>query len=149
MKPRVFLRGSATAPQRRAISQAALAALADQQVSSGQLAIAISGRQRMQDLNREFANVDHPTDVLSFPDGSADPQTGRTYLGDVVICLPIAREQAAAASHSVETELALLTIHGVLHLLGHDHAQPANRQRMWQAQSRILGELGIVDRSIA
>jgi probable rRNA maturation factor len=91
---------------------------------------------------------DAPTDVLSFPFGDlpsaarireAASQPGQpTYLGDIAISFPRAKEQAAAAGHSVEAELRLLVVHGVLHLLGHDHAGPADRARMWQAQEEIL-----------
>lgn len=149
MKPKVSLRGAASAQQRRMIAQAAQAALADQTIAKGELAIALVDRDRMQQLNRAFAGTDRPTDVLSFPDGSIDPQTGQLYLGDVVICLPIAMEQAAEAGHSPDSELAVLVVHGVLHLLGHDHQLPADKQRMWEAQRRILAELGVVDRTVA
>jgi len=147
MKPRVFLRGDGLpAEQRRLVSLSARAALADQGVSRGQLAIVLADRERMRDLNREYAGQDSPTDVLSFADGSLDPQSGEPYLGDVVICLPVALEQAASAGNSPESELALMAVHGVLHLLGHDHGQPAERAKMWEAQQRVLSGLGLAAR---
>jgi probable rRNA maturation factor len=144
MKPRVFLRGDGLPPeQRRLVTHSARATLEDQGVSRGHLAIVLADRERMQDLNREYAGQDSPTDVLSFTDGSLDPQSGQPYLGDVVICGPVALEQAATAGHSPESELALLAVHGVLHLLGHDHGQAAERAKMWEAQQRILSGLGL------
>jgi len=147
MKLRVFLRGDGLpAEQRRLVALSARAALADQGVSRGQLAIVLADRERMRDLNREYAGQDSPTDVLSFADGSLDPQSGEPYLGDVVICLPVALEQAASAGNSPESELALMAVHGVLHLLGHDHGQPAERAKMWEAQQRVLSGLGLAAR---
>jgi len=153
MKPRVFLRGEELPlEQRRLVALSARAALDDQGVSRGHLAIVLADRERMRGLNREHAGQDSPTDVLSFADGSLDPQSGQPYLGDVVICLPVALEQAASAGHSQESELALLAVHGVLHLLGHDHGQAAARAKMWEAQQRILNGLGLAplpDRAVA
>ena len=153
MKPRVFLRGDGLPPeQRRLVALSARAALDDQGVSRGHLAIVLADRERMRDLNREYAGQDSPTDVLSFADGSLDPHSGQIYLGDVVICLPVALEQAVSAGHSPESELALLAVHGVLHLLGHDHGQAAERAKMWEAQQRILSGLGLAtlpDRAMA
>ena len=147
MMPRVFLRGDGLpAEQRRLVALSARAALDDQGVSRGQLAIVLADRERMRDLNREYAGQDSPTDVLSFADGSLDPQSGEPYLGDVVICLPVALEQAASAGNSPESELALMAVHGVLHLLGHDHGQPAERAKMWEAQQRVLSGLGLAAR---
>jgi len=153
MRPRVFLRGDGLPPkQRRLVTLSARAALEDQGVSRGQLAIVLADRERMRNLNREYAGQDSPTDVLSFADGSLDPQSGQPYLGDVVICLPVALEQAASAGHPAESELALLAVHGVLHLLGHDHGRAAEQEKMWEAQQRILGGLGLAsgpDRAMA
>lgn len=78
----------------------------------------VSDRQ-MRELNRRFARQDRPTDVLSFA-GQETPE-GR-HLGDLAISVPTARRQAAALDHSLERELRELLLHGVLHLLGHDHA---------------------------
>jgi probable rRNA maturation factor len=94
-------------------------------------------------MNRSYAGTDSSTDVLSFADGEADPDSGRVYFGDVVICVPMAAAQARRADHPLVDELSLLTIHGVLHLLGHDHSQRVERQRMWAAQAEILSQLGL------
>ncbi len=97
----------------------------------------------LQDLNREYLDHDAPTDVLSFPAGETDPDTGALYLGDIVISIPRAAVQASEAGHSLEDEAQLLVVHGVLHLLGHDHADPLDKARMWTAQADALERLGL------
>jgi probable rRNA maturation factor len=81
--------------------------------------------------------------VLSFPADEPDPETGHRYLGDVVISLVRAQEQARARGHGVEAEMQLLVVHGILHLLGHDHAEAGEKERMWMAQAGALERLGI------
>jgi probable rRNA maturation factor len=132
---------------------AARAALQHQGVPPpGELSIALSGDAYLRRLNRQFLGIDAPTDVLSFPAQEPDsamptpqPQTPHpahpAYLGDIAISYPRARAQAAQVGHSVQAELRLLVVHGVLHLLGHDHARPADKRRMWAAQAAILEEL--------
>ena len=107
------------------------------------LTVVLTGDAEIQSLNRDFLRKDAPTDVLSFAAGETDPETGRGYLGDVIISLPRAAEQAAAGGHAVEAEVQLLVIHGVLHLLGHDHAGADEKARMWAAQTEVLERLGI------
>jgi probable rRNA maturation factor len=115
---------------------AARAALIQQAVAPpAELTIVVAGDALLRKLNRQFLGIDAPTDVLSFP---AQSQTGEAYLGDIAISFPRARAQAAAAGHPVEAELRLLAVHGVLHLLGHDHARPGEKKRMWAAQDTIL-----------
>ncbi len=99
----------------------------------------------LQDLNRTYRGVDAPTDVLSFEMGIADPQSGHLHLGDIVISTERAAAQAAAAGHPVDAEILLLTVHGTLHLLGHDHAEAEEKARMWAAQRAILKTLGLGD----
>ncbi len=108
----------------------------------------LSRVERIQELNREYAGDDRATDVLSFPDGSPEPESGRRYYGDVVVAVPVAEQQARAAGHGLASEMALLVVHGVLHLLGHDHARAGDRARMEAAQREILGALGIASRSL-
>jgi probable rRNA maturation factor len=81
--------------------------------------------------------------VLSFPADETDPETGRRYLGDVIISLSRAVEQAAARGQAVEAEVQLLVIHAVLHLLGYDHAGAEEKTRMWAAQAEVLERLGL------
>jgi probable rRNA maturation factor len=111
--------------------------------ASSALTVVITGDEQLHRLNRQFLGVDAPTDVLSFPSDEADPDTGERYLGDVLISLPRAAAQADARGHAVRDELQLLVVHGVLHLLGHDHAGPDEKARMWQLQASVLEMLDI------
>jgi len=97
--------------------------------------------RRIRALNRRYRGEDFPTDVLAFPQGEGGGPPGHPgLLGDVVISVETAARQAARAGHSLEREAALLLIHGILHLLGHDHATAAERRRMWALQRRLLRE---------
>jgi probable rRNA maturation factor len=107
------------------------------------LSIVLTDDGRLQQLNRDYLGIDAPTDVLSFPASEMDPQTGARYIGDILISMPRAQSQAEAAGHPLESEVQLLAVHGVLHLLGHDHANPEQKVRMWKAQAEILESLGI------
>ena len=133
------------------LEQAAHAALKHQKESLDvNLSIVLTDNRRLRTLNRDYLGVDAPTDVLSFPasesDGSEiDPETGARYIGDILISVPYAAKGAAKAGHPVESELQLLVVHGVLHLLGHDHAEPKEKAKMWKAQAEILESLGLGD----
>ena len=111
--------------------------------SSTDLSIVITGDDQLQNLNREYLGIDKPTDVLSFPSGDPDPDSGLVNLGDIIISYPTAKAQADAASHDVIDELTLLVVHGLLHLLNYDHDTPENRSRMWGIQEEILRELDV------
>jgi probable rRNA maturation factor len=102
------------------------------------LTLLISDDAQLRQLNRQFLEIDEPTDVLSFPAGHLDPDTNTPYLGDIILSYPRAAEQATAAGHSLEQELRLLVVHGVLHLVGYDHAEPEDQAEMWKAQDQIL-----------
>ena len=112
-------------------------------LASADMTIVLTDDEQLHELNREYLGVDSPTDVLSFPAAESDPETGTTYLGDILISIPRATQQAQAAGHSVEDEVQLLVVHGTLHLLGHDHATAAEKARMWQAQAEVLSGLGL------
>ncbi len=106
-----------------------------------ELTIVITGNAQLRALNRAFREVDAPTDVLSF--ATTDQlQPDTVYLGDVIISYPKAKEQAKAGGHPVEAEVQLLVVHGVLHLLGHDHYTEAEKNVMWQAQAATLKKIG-------
>ncbi len=125
------------------LERAAQAALSFSGAADVDLTLVLTGDARIQALNRDYLHHDARTDVLSFPAGEADPETGRSYLGDVIISLPRAIAQAHERGHPVESEVQLLVVHGILHLLGHDHAEPAEKAAMWAAQTEILESLGI------
>ncbi|HEX8992954.1 MAG TPA: rRNA maturation RNase YbeY [Anaerolineales bacterium] len=126
------------------VRRAARAAL-ERESAEGELSVMLSDDAHVRDLNRDHLGIDAPTDVLSFPASETDPQSGRTYLGDIIISVPRAAEQAQAAGHSLADEVQLLVIHGVLHLLGYDHARPAEKSRMWAEQEAILESVGLGD----
>ena len=127
------------------IVERAAAATLEQQSASAEddLTVVLADDEQLQDLNREFRDIDAPTDVLSFPSSESDPETGRRYLGDILISVQRAEEQAAAGGHPLEAEIQMLVVHGVLHLLGHDHAEAEEKARMWAAQAEVLARLGL------
>lgn len=124
----------------RLLTKTARATLGHQNAPEpGVLTLRLTGDALLRKLNREFIGKDYATDVLSFP---ADEVTGmRRYFGDVVISIPRARMQAKAGGHPLTAELQLLIVHGILHLLGHDHATRREKAKMWKAQAEILTQL--------
>ncbi len=131
------------------LENAAQVALHHQSVAdNAALSIVITDDQHLHQLNKQFRHVDAPTDVLSFPAGHVDPENGTLYLGDILISFLRAESQASAADHSIMEELQLLVVHGILHLLGHDHAAVDEKETMWLAQAEILEHLGISDNLI-
>lgn len=110
-----------------------------------ELSIILVDTVAMEKLHIEWMDEPGPTDVLSFPmdelrPGTPGRPTSAGVLGDVVLCPEIARRQAADAGHSTGEELLLLTTHGVLHLLGFDHAEPEEQTEMFGLQRRLLAE---------
>jgi probable rRNA maturation factor len=139
--PRITVRTGNTYRQvnARRLREVALKTLASENV--------ITGDKEIHDLNRRYRGVDAPTDVLAFGEGVTDAHfvaaPGEpTCLGDVIISYPRAKAQAHSAGHSVAAELRLLVVHGVLHLVGYDHAEPDEKRKMWTAQNKVLRELG-------
>jgi len=124
------------------VERAALAALA-QLSTEGDLTIVLTNDVQLQELNRDYLGIDAPTDVLSFPASETDPETARRYLGDILISVPRAGEQASAAGHTLEAEVQLLSVHGTLHLLGYDHAEASEKAQMWKVQAEVLERLGL------
>ena len=126
------------------LERAARATLTHQNESSNaDLSIVLTDDARLHKLNRDYLGIDAPTDVLSFPASETDPETGSRYLGDILLSIPRAQEQATAAGHALDSEVQLLVVHGVLHLLGYDHAEAKEKRKMWKAQEEILVQLGL------
>ena len=111
----------------------------------GQVTVALVPDRRIQELNRSFRRVNTATDVLSFP--ADEPET----LGDVVIARGVARRQARGAGHDFPTELRVLALHGLLHLLGYDHEHDGGRMARLEARLRRKGGLreGLIERGTA
>lgn len=124
--------------------------------------VTITDNEGIRNINREFRELDVPTDVLSFPmmeyrepadfsgledentmAGNFNPETGELLLGDIVISLERAREQAEEYGHSLKREISFLVAHSMLHLFGYDHMEDAERLQMEEKQERILQSLGI------
>ena len=108
----------------------------------GSMTVAIVPDARVRALNREYRRTDAATDVLSFPSGE------RGFLGDVVIAGGVARRQAGEAGHSLQTELRVLALHGLLHLLGYDHERDDGRMARLERRLRRRGGLveGLIER---
>ena len=140
----VIARDPSTSPSLEELArQAAGKALAHEgQPATLDMTIVLSDDTELRALNLQFMGIDAPTDVLSFPADEVDPESGERYLGDIILSVQRAQEQSSQGNHPVEAEIQLLIVHGMLHLLGYDHADPAEKSRMWSAQAEILRELG-------
>lgn len=107
------------------------------------LSVVLVDEPAIEHLHVQWMDESGPTDVLSFPmdelrPGSQDEESPAGLLGDIVICPQVAARQARSAGHSAQEELLLLTAHGILHLLGYDHAEPAEEQEMFGLQRKLL-----------
>ena len=109
------------------------------------LTVVITDNDSVADLNRQYRDVDSPTDVLSFPadEPPVEIPDEPPYLGDLIIAYAYAADQAKAHHHPLNDSLALLVIHGTLHLLGYDHDTPENRAEMWAEQEAAVRAMGI------
>jgi probable rRNA maturation factor len=114
---------------------------------AAELSMVLLDTAAMADLHMRWMDLPGPTDVMSFPmdelepGGRPDaPEPGPSMLGDIVLCPDFAAKQAESAGHSLGQELALLTVHGVLHLLGYDHAEPDEEKEMFALQRELLEE---------
>jgi len=112
------------------------------------LSIVIGNDAFIHKFNLKYRQIDSTTDVLSFPAGEIDPDTSAVYLGDVIISLPRAAEQASTEGHPIMDELQLLVVHGILHLLGYDHLELDDKKRMQIIQDQILQQLGVQKRTL-
>lgn len=110
---------------------------------AAEVSILFAGKKHIRRLNLDYLGIDHATDVLSFPADEKDPLTGRRYLGDIIVCVPVAVSQAEKSGHDATAELELLITHGLLHLLGYDHHDSAQKEAMWKLQQELISDLGI------
>ena len=126
------------------------AALLDEGINDAcEVSVTFVNNEQIHELNREYREKDAPTDVLSFPlgeNGEYDPNgdTGAWMLGDIVISIEKAMEQAELYGHGLQREIAFLTVHSMLHLLGYDHEQGGLAEvRMREKEETILKKLGL------
>ena len=122
--------------------------------------LTLTDNKGIREINKNFRNIDRPTDVLSFPmveyespadfsgiedqaDDTVNPDTGEVMLGDIVISVEKAKEQAVEYGHSEKREYAFLIVHSMLHLFGYDHMEEKEAEEMQEHQRRILAQLKI------
>ena len=107
--------------------------------------IIIVSKEKIQEINKTYRNIDRVTDVISFAleDDDSFIKTDFRVLGDIYICLDKAKEQAQDYGHSLKREISFLTIHGLLHLLGYDHMTETDEKEMFGLQEMILNEYGL------
>lgn len=123
-----------------------------------EMSLSVVSPEQIRELNKTYRNVDAVTDVLSFPvaevnrqvvvlsdfsTDSVNPETDRLNLGDVIICLERAKQQAEEYGHSLKREMCFLALHGLLHLLGYDHIEQADEEQMTALQTEILQSAGV------
>ena len=124
---------------RRRIKKAAGAVLDVEEIADPcELSVLLTDDEGIHVLNREFREVDRPTDVLSFPMGDEDPRTGRLLLGDMVLNVDRAAAQGAEFGHGADHEISYLTVHSVLHLLGYDHVDEGEMKRAMRAREKVI-----------
>ena len=149
---------AATDEMNAVLEKAVMTALQEENVTAPvEISLRVVDEEEIRSINAEFREIDSVTDVLSFPmleyeegevpaervqraleEQETDPETGEVVLGDIVICLKRAMEQAEAYGHSQERELAFLVAHSMLHLFGYDHMEEEERLLMERKQEEIL-----------
>ena len=130
-----------TLPDLEAICQRALEAGAAQKSARGEVSILLTNTAEIQDLNRDWRGKDKPTDVLSFP---ADPMD-EPFLGDIAVAIGVTQEDAKTRGIGLDQHLSHLLIHGLLHLLGHDHKDDTEAAEMEALEIAALASLGWPD----
>ena len=115
---------------------------------AAEVSVTFANNEQIHELNKMHRNVDAPTDVLSFPMGEdgkfdIDPATNAKILGDIVISLEKAVEQAERFGHTLQREVGYLTAHSMLHLLGYDHEEPLEKVHMREKEELVMTQLGL------
>jgi probable rRNA maturation factor len=158
-RPRYEVAVRVEAPFRGRLDRAALRRLAVRVLRAegvtppAEVGLVVTDDETLRDLNRRYLGLDEPTDVLSFGHGPASqpfdrlraepfvtPPDGVHRLGEVILSYPTAERQAREAGHGVQEEAAHLMVHGLLHLLGYDHADPEDERRMRAREEELLGQ---------
>ncbi len=138
------------------LRKTALCCLEEEKTEIGcEINILITDDAAIREINRQFRDIDNPTDVLSFPmadivkgkineeGGDLDIDEGLLVIGDIVISMETAVRQSEQYGHSLERELAFLTAHGMFHLLGYDHMESRDEETMMSKQEKVLDKLGL------
>ena len=136
MKLDIIWQGIEPDRQLRKIAVKAVKAAAKHEGRKGGVSLLFTDDETIKQLNSRYRGVDSATDVLSFPSGEED------FLGDIAISVPRARQQAEEYGHPLPREIAFLTVHGMLHLMGYDHIEPADEEKMRARQREILNKAG-------
>ena len=118
------------------------------ELNNAEVSITFTDNEHIHEINRDYRNVDRPTDVISFALNEGDEpeiECGApiNVLGDIIISVEKAIEQAKDYGHSIEREVAFLTVHGMLHLLGYDHIEEDDRKEMRREEDFVMEKLGI------
>lgn len=108
---------------------------------SRSIAVKLTGNKEIQKLNKAYRGIDKTTDVLSFENEYIDPENGEHFLGDIMISVETASSQAEANGNSLQHEIEMLLVHGILHLGGHDHATKKEKIRMATLQDQVLSKI--------
>ncbi len=123
------------------IKKAAQKALAAEKKDNCIVSVMLTDDSGIRELNREFRDVDAATDVLSFPMGDMEPETGKTLLGDMMINIKRCEQQGEEFGHGFEREIMYLTVHSILHLLGYDHMDEGpEKALMRKREKEIMGD---------
>ena len=134
---------------RMQIRRACIAVLREEKFEGdSEVSVTFVDNEEIRKLNKEFRNIDSATDVLSFPLGEngeydVNPDTGAKLLGDVVISMERAQQQATEYGHSLEREVCYLTVHSMLHLLGYDHMEPQEKAEMRMKVETVMERIGL------
>lgn len=134
---------------RMQIRRACIAVLREEKFEGdSEVSVTFVDNEEIRKLNKEFRNIDSATDVLSFPLGEngeydVNPDTGAKLLGDVVISMERAQQQAIEYGHSLEREVCYLTVHSMLHLLGYDHMEPQEKAEMRMKEETVMERIGL------
>jgi probable rRNA maturation factor len=121
-----------------------------EETGPAEVSVTIVTKERIQEINSEYRQKDAVTDVISFAmEEMGEDETEiiggeeTRFLGDIIICLDVAKEQAKEYEHSIEREMGFLAVHGFLHLLGYDHMNEADEKAMFGRQEEILEQYGL------
>lgn len=123
------------------LAEAMHATLFEFKRTEADITLRLTDDAEMTSLNLAYRGIDETTDVLSFNQDFVDPETGQYYLGDIVISIETAKQQAQDHNITLNEECTFLAIHGTLHLLGFDHDTPENKAEMWKMQEMLFNKI--------